>query len=62
MDVKFRWLMIYLPRAGCPRRQNLISDAKSRRKCLAVSITLIAELHPRAKRARGRSPIGKEMW
>ena len=22
---------------------------------------IIAELHPRAKRARGRSPIGKEM-
>ena len=23
---------------------------------------IIAELHPRAKRARGRSPIAKEMW
>ena len=22
----------------------------------------LAELHPRAKRARGRSPIAKEMW
>ena len=23
---------------------------------------LLAELHPRAKRARGRSPTAKEMW
>ena len=23
---------------------------------------VIAELHPRAKRARGRNPIAKEMW
>ena len=23
---------------------------------------LLAELHPRAKRARGQSPIAKEMW
>ena len=25
-------------------------------------LIIIAELHPRAKRARGRSPIAKEMW
>ena len=25
-------------------------------------IKVIAELNPRAKRARGRSPIAKEMW
>ena len=23
---------------------------------------ILAELHPRAKRARGQSPIAKEMW
>ena len=28
----------------------------------ALRITLIAELHPRAKRACRRSPIAKEMW
>ena len=27
-----------------------------------AGIILIAELHPRAKRARGQSPIAKEMW
>ena len=27
-----------------------------------VVVVVIAELHPRAKRARGRSPIAKEMW
>ena len=26
------------------------------------SCSFLAELHPRAKRARGRSPIAKEMW
>ena len=26
------------------------------------TLKIIAELHPRAKRARGRSPIAKEMW
>ena len=26
------------------------------------NVFLIAELHPRAKHARGRSPIAKEMW
>ena len=27
-----------------------------------VLIFFLAELHPRAKRARGRSPIAKKMW
>ena len=27
-----------------------------------AALSLIAELHPRAKRASGRSPIAKEMW
>ena len=29
---------------------------------LSLAIRIIAELHPRATRARGRSPIAKEMW
>ena len=27
-----------------------------------IFLSFIAELHPRAKRARGQSPIAKEMW
>ena len=29
---------------------------------IELLLLLLAELHPRAKRARGRSPIAKEMW
>ena len=29
---------------------------------IVTIVAIIAELHPRAKRARGRSPIAKEMW
>ena len=54
LDVKFRWSMIYLPRAGCPRRQNLICDAKSRRKCHAVSITLIIQSTPYNSNPQGK--------
>ena len=27
-----------------------------------ITTVIVAELHPRAKRARGRSSIAKEMW
>ena len=27
-----------------------------------LRVSILAELHPRAKRARVRSPIAKEMW
>ena len=37
--------------------------SEERQQCLIISIKmLIAELHPHAKRARGRSPIAKEVW
>ena len=39
---------------------NQISDVSNRLSKL--SQIFIAELHPRAKRVGGRSPIAKEMW
>ena len=43
-----------VPRSGCPRRQNLICDAKSRRKCHAVSITLIIQFIPYNSNPQGK--------
>ena len=43
-----------------PATKNLFSLKFDTGSCFLKSI--LAELHPRAKRARGRSPIGKEMW
>ena len=38
----------------CRRRQNLICDAKSRRKCHAVSITLIIQSIPYNSNPQGK--------
>ena len=41
---------------------NRFKTADKRLASRTAQNIFLAELHPRAKRARGRSPIAKEMW
>ena len=49
---------------GLPRSDINEATGASYQKILCIESVsvVVAELHPRAKRARGRSSIAKEMW